>query len=199
MARDMGEELLQARLRSGLTLAQVASAVGANRWQISSREKGTARVGLVDLAVHAAAVGLDLSVRTFLGPAAIRDAGQVRVLDRFLGMIGSMWAVLLEAPVGLTGDQRAFDCILRCAELVIGVEVITRLRDVQAQLRPLFAKARDAGIDRLIIVVADTRANREALELAGDVLGAALSTDARATFAALRAGTIPARDALVRV
>ena len=156
-------------------------------------------MGLVELAVHAAAVGLDLSVRTFAGLPAVRDAGQIRVLDRFLRLIGALWEVQLEAFVGRIGDQRAFDCILRCGDLVIGVEVITRLRDVQAQLRPLFAKARDAGIDRLIIVVADTRANREALELAANVLGAGLSMDARATFAALRAGTAPARDAIVRV
>jgi transcriptional regulator with XRE-family HTH domain len=200
MALELGEELLEARLRAGLTLSQVAAAIGATRWQVRRHEQGKAPfANILDLSLHAAAVGLDLRVRAFAAASAIRDAGQVRVMDRFLGLIGSLWAVLLEAPVGMLGDQRAFDCVLRCAGLVIGVEVIVRLRDVQAQLRPLFAKARDAGIDRLIIVVADTRANREALELAGGVLGAGLSMDARATFAALSAGTLPPRDALVCV
>jgi transcriptional regulator with XRE-family HTH domain len=200
LAREIGDDLRQARLRNGLSLRQVAEAIGASRWQVGRRERGiAATAGLVDLVVHAAAVGLDLSVRSFAAAPAVRDAAQVRVLARFLNMTGSAWAVQLEAPLRVLRDQRAFDCLLRCGEHVVAVEVITRLHDLQAQLRPLFAKARDAGIERLIIVVADTRANREALELASDVLSSAFSLDARGTFAALRHGTVPARDAIVRV
>jgi hypothetical protein len=44
-----------------------------------------------------------------------------------------------------------------------GVELETKLHDAQAQTRRLFGKWRDSGAQRLLLIVADTAANRRVL------------------------------------
>jgi hypothetical protein len=97
----------------------------------------------------------------------------------------------------LAGDLRAVDVLLRAGELTIAVEVITRLRDLQAQLRAATEKTRDVGAARLVLVVAATHANRRALAEARPALVGAFDLDARAVLAALHAGRDPGRDAVI--
>ena len=97
----------------------------------------------------------------------------------------------------MPGDLRAWDGLLTRERLRIGVEAETRLRDVQAVLRRIEAKRRDDGVDRVILVLADTRTNREAVRAAAGILAAAFPIEGRDAWAALAAGLDPGGDALL--
>ena len=98
------------------------------------RELGrTRRLTGEKLAVHAAAVGLKLVVKLYPVGGGTRDAAQ-DVAD-FVARVGRPWRVKLEAPIPLPGDLRAVDVLLVSERVRIAVEVITRLADLQAQVR----------------------------------------------------------------
>ena len=195
---ELGGELREARLARGLTQAQVATAIGTSGARVSRVEQG--RVPTVRtraLIQHGAAVGLRVSVKAYPAGGGLRDAGQAAYVARFVERIGRGWHVQLEAPIPIPGDLRAVDVLLRAGELTLAVEVITRLRDLQAQLRAATEKARDIGAARFILVVAATHANRRALAQARPALGGAFDLDARAVLGALQTGRDPGRDAVI--
>ena len=68
-----------------------------------------------------------------------------------------------EAPVVTGGDMRAWDVLLS-GLVVIGVDAETRLHDIQAIQRRTALKRRDGAVDRVLLVIADTRHNRRVLE-----------------------------------
>jgi hypothetical protein len=103
----------------------------------------------------------------------------------------------LEAPIRLPGDQRAWDVLLMVGGKRIGVAAETRLRDVQALLRREQAKARDDGVDLLLLVVSRSHANRLALREARDVLAADLPMGTRAAMWALSHGRAPPAGGIV--
>lgn len=198
MAAEIGDELRTARHVLNLTLAQVAEAIGVSASEVSRRELGKApRLTGEKLAVHAAAVGLKLSVKLYAIGGGIRDAAQARYVAAFVARVGRLWTVTLEAPIQIAGDLRAVDVLLTNDSARIAVEVITRMADVQAQVRAAQLKARDIGATRLIIVIAGTHANRRALADARPALVEAFDLDTRRVMAELAAGRDPGRDAIV--
>lgn len=155
-------------------------------------------VSIDRLARLLAVVGMDLSVRAYPSGPPIRDAGHVRLIGRFRERISSGgWVWRSEVPVAGLGDLRAWDGQLVGSGLTIATEIETRLRDVQATQRRLELKRRDGTVDRLLLVVADTRTNHGAMEAAADLLSAAHPVSARAALAALAAGRDPGGDALI--
>jgi transcriptional regulator with XRE-family HTH domain len=197
-AIDLGDELRTARHVNGATLRQVALAAGASQSEISRRERGKAPwLAGEPLAIHAAAVGLRLSVKLWPAGGGIRDAAQARYIARFVARIGRAWAVTLEAPIEIAGDLRAVDVLLVRPPLRIAVEVIVRLADLQAQVRAAQLKARDVEATRLILAIAGTNANRRALATARGTLAAAFDLDTRRLMADLAAGRDPGRDGIV--
>ncbi len=193
-----GDQLRAARLVSGATQAQVAAALGLSQSEISRRELGLS-VGIsgVSLALHAAAVGLKLAVQLWPVGAAVRDSAQARYIAAFVARVSTRWRVTLEASVPLAGDLRAADVLLTNEAARVVVEVITRLTDLQAQLRSAQAKARDLSATRLVIVVAATHANRDVLAATRPTLVDSFDLDSRAVMAALSAGRDPGRDAII--
>jgi hypothetical protein len=105
-----------------------------------------------------------------------------------------------EVRIGDRHDLRAWDITItdpagrRC-----GVELETRFVDAQAQHRRISHKLADSGFDLVIVVVADTRANRAAVRAAATYLGSDYVIDDPATLEALREGRLPAKSALVFV
>lgn len=95
------------------------------------------------------------------------------------------------------GDLRAADAVLRMPGCTIHVEAITRIVDVQYQLRQAQVKRRDLGADRLLILAGASTANRAALRHAAPVLAAAFPLGTRATLMALRENRDPGSDAIV--
>lgn len=197
LAHELGDELRAARHVAGLTQRNVARAIHSSQAEVSRRERGLLRgIGVDRLIAHAAAVGMRVSVKMWPVGGAIRDAAQARHVAAILARIGRPWTVLLEAPIPLAGDLRAVDVLLRSPAGSVAVEVITRLSDLQAQLRAAQLKARDIGATRLVIVVAGTHANRRAVADARGTLLATFDLDARQVLADLTAGRVPPRDAL---
>jgi transcriptional regulator with XRE-family HTH domain len=197
---EIGDELRTARLIAGLTLRDVATAADCSVSEVSRRERGgSRRFGAEQLAVHAAAVGLRASVKLYPVGGAVRDAAQARHIAAFVARVGRCWTIRLEAPVPISGDLRAVDVLLERAAVRIAVEVITRLTDLQAQLRAAHLKARDIGATRLVIVVAATNANRRVLSSVRPTLVDAFDLDTRRVMADLAAGRDPGRDPIVLV
>jgi transcriptional regulator with XRE-family HTH domain len=195
---EIGADLRSQRKLLGATQAQVGEAFGISPSEVSRRERGSAPSMTVrSLCEHAAAVGLRVSVTMHPSAAAVRDAGQVRAMHRFLDRVSDAFHPELEAVIPLPGDLRAVDVVLRAAGILIAVEVVTRLVDLQALLRSARLKARDIGATRLVIVVTGTRGNRRILDDARPVLLSSWDLDTRRVLAILAAGRQPERDAIV--
>ncbi|MCV0377422.1 helix-turn-helix domain-containing protein [Microbacterium sp.] len=198
MELDIGDQLRTARHLLGVTQKQVATALGISQSDVSRRERARApRLTGQALAGHAAAVGLKLSIKLWPVGGGVRDEAQARYIARFLSRIGAAWRVILEAPIPKPGDLRAVDILLIAGPVRTAVEVITRLADLQAQLRAAQLKARDIGATRLVIVVAGTHANRDALRAVRSTLVSSFELDARRVLTELAAGRDPGRDAVI--
>ncbi|MGH2489863.1 MAG: helix-turn-helix transcriptional regulator [Candidatus Limnocylindria bacterium] len=193
----IGDDLREARLSAGLNQADVARKLGTTRRRLGRIERGRVPlVPLADLAMHAEIVGLRLHAKLYPGGPPLRDKAQLALLDRLHRRLSSAWQVHLEEPIPLPGDQRAWDMVLRRGNVVVGVEAITRLRDVQAQVRAARLKQKEAEITRLVLLVAATHANRRALAAAGP-MHAAFPLMTRSALAALGAGADPRDDAIL--
>ena len=77
------------------------------------------------------------------------------------------------------------------------VEVITRLADVQAQLRAARLKQRDLGADRLVLIVASNGTNRRAVRAAGPTALDSLPLGTKGVLRALAENCDPRADGLV--
>lgn len=189
----------QARLARGLSHAQVAAALGCSRQLIGALEAGHLEdVGVVQLARYCAAVGLDVPIRTYPASSPLRDIGQLRLLARLREAIGDQWSWRTEVPVTADPrDHRAIDALLANPPHRVGIEAVTRLVDVQAQVRPIILKQQVANLSCFILVLADTRLNRRAIEDGLPTLRPAFPMGARAALAELRAGRQPATNGLL--
>ena len=200
MLRDVGRELRVARLVSGMTQRDVGTALGRSPSRVSRVEHGLAPgMGIGQLARHAACVGLRPSLRLYPAISRPLDRAQLAVLARFRARLAPAWRVAIEVPMPLSGDLRAADAVVSLPGCRCVVEVITRLADVQAQLRSARRKVRDLAADRLVLVVAGTSTNRRAVADAGPVLRNALPLGTRLTLARLGAGRDPGADGLVLI
>lgn len=97
----------------------------------------------------------------------------------------------------IEGDLRAADAVLRNGTGTIVVEAITRIADFQAQSRAALAKKRDLHATRLILLIANTKANRRTLRVAADVAAASFPLGTREMVRALEAGEDPGADGIV--
>ena len=197
---SIGADLRTRRHILGASQTDVGDAIGLSASEVSRREHGNApNVSALSLGEHAAAVGLRMNLTMFPIGGGVRDAAQLRYIHRFLERVSDSFLRELEAVIPLPGDLRAVDVVLRATGCLIAVEVITRLGDVQAQIRVARTKARDIGATRLILAVAGTRANRRALEEARPSLTGAWELDTRRVMAALAGGHQPEHDAIVLI
>lgn len=200
----IGSELRTARICAGLTLEQVARTVGLSRWQIGRVERARHdAVTAVQLARIGAVVGLDVRVRAYPGPDPIRDAAQSALLGRFRKRLHPDLTFRAEVPLPIEHDLRAWDGLvggLRDDDdrhRVLPIEAETRIHDVQGQFRRIELKVRDAGMEDVIVVIADTAANRRAIAAAGATLTDRFPIPARRALAALRRGDHPGGSALI--
>ena len=79
----------------------------------------------------------------------------------------------------------------------IGVEAETRLADIQRLERRIALKQRDSHVERVIVVVADTRWNRDALRTASSALALAFPVPRSRIIAALATGQDPGGSGVV--
>ncbi|MEP6807617.1 MAG: helix-turn-helix domain-containing protein [Chloroflexota bacterium] len=195
---ELGREVRDARIARGLRQTDVARSLGISHASVGRLERGELRnVGLAALSRLGATVGLRLHARFYPAGGGLRDAAQLALLRRLRSRISNLWNWQLEAPLNIQGDLRAFDAVLRNSTATVAIEAITRLRDAQGQLRAATIKQREGGIERLVILLTASHANRRALATAQDVLTTAYPLGTKATLSALAAGQDPGANGIV--
>jgi len=155
---------------------------------------------VITLTRVAAILGLDLSLKLYPVSDPIRDAGHVKLLERLKGAVPGTLRWRYEVPVtNRPGELRAWDAEIRCLDGPVEVEAETRLRDIQALDRRVALKAEDGATERVILLVADTRTNRDAIRAAKLHLGARFPLGQAEILAALREGRRPAGSGIVMI
>jgi transcriptional regulator with XRE-family HTH domain len=163
----MGEEFREGRLAAGLTQRQVADAVGISQAELSRVERGVAPwVAYQTLVLIATVLGLDLPLRAFPVAGPIRDVAQLNLLAKFRAVLPARLSWRTEVPLQIERDLRAWDAVVGGRGWQVPVDAETRLRDVQALTRRTALKRRDDGAETMILLVADTRHNRQVVRLA---------------------------------
>ena len=189
-------ELARAQRSHGISDSAIGRATGKSRFVVARALAGTRPSTVVELAAIGGAIGLDVRLQAFIAGDAIRDAGQQRLLERFRAQLPDSITWRTEVPLPIPGDRRAWDAVIGAADWRGGLDAETGIDDVQALDRRFTLKARDGGLDLVILLVADTPKNRRALDAAPHAF-ADLSRNARLTLAALRRGERPPRSALI--
>jgi transcriptional regulator with XRE-family HTH domain len=198
IARNLGADLRLARTSAGLSQGAAGAGSGMSHAQWSRIERGALRRLSIDQVSRAAeVVGLRLAVRLYPDGDPVRDAPQLALLERFRHKIPAQARWETEVPLPIPGDRRAWDGLIRLGGRRAGCEAESRIDDVQALDRRLALKLRDGGVDVLILIVADTAANRRVLAVHREELRARLPLDGRDVLASLRAGRLPDRSGVV--
>jgi transcriptional regulator with XRE-family HTH domain len=196
----IGDELRQARIEAALTQEEVRLVAGVSTSEISRIEHGqSAHAAYETLVVLGAALGLDIPLRAFPNGYAVRDAGQLALLARFRASVSAGLRHRTEVPLGIPGDQRAWDEVVDGAGWSLPVEAESRLRDVQGLNRRLMLKSHDGRVDRILLLVADTRHNRHVLRLYAAEFAAAFPIPGRVALRALRAGLRPEGSSVILI
>jgi transcriptional regulator with XRE-family HTH domain len=200
LATTIGSEILAARLDSGVSQSTAGAAAGMSHAQFGRIERGVLRELTIDQASRAAAaVGLRLVVKTYPDGDPARDAAHLAALERFKARLPAEAKWRTEVPLPIIGDRRAWDALIELRGRIAGCECETRLRDAQALERRIALKARDSGVDLIILIVADTKSNRAFLELHREQLRQLLPLDSRQVLDAFRRGELPERSGIVIV
>ena len=194
--QQLDAELRDARLSAGLSQERIAKVSGVSQPVVSRVERAERVATIETIALLCAALGLRLSIKLYPDGSPVRDASQLRLLGRLRAQIHAIWVWASEVLVGTTGDQRAWDVRLS-GPGTIGIDAETRLHDLQALQRRCEAKARDSGVDRVVLLVADTHHNRRVLCEHRETLRSTFPLDTKAVMAALRAGELPATNGIV--
>ena len=194
----VAREFRIARLDRGLSQRAVAAAVGIDRSSISRIERGRAEdLSLVTAAELLAAVGLELSVRTYPAGPPLRDAAHADLLRRFRARLHRSLDWATEVPLPIPGDLRAWDAMVTGDRWRCGIEAETRPRDGQALERRIALKQRDGGVDFVILLLLDSRHNRAFVREHADLLHARFPVAGARALELLGAGVAPGGNAVV--
>lgn len=197
LRQAIGEGLVTARLTSALSLREVGRKIGVSPQRVARAERGDPAALTVDLAARLApVVGLQLAVSLHPNGDPVRDRGHLALLARLRQRIPSSLNWRVEVPIPIAGDLRSGDAMVTVTERDILIEAETRLDDLQAVERKGAAKARDLGALRTVLLVADTRHNRQVMRDHPE-LAQRFPIDTRACLARLAKGQDPGGDALV--
>jgi transcriptional regulator with XRE-family HTH domain len=199
----IGTDIRIARIVAGVSQATVGRACGISASQVGRTERAALRnVTAMTLARIGAVVGLDVRIRSYPSSTPLRDVAQIELLRRFRHKLAATLAFPLEVPLRIEGDQRAWDGVVRGLVGVrptIPAEAETRLYDLQAQVRRIQLKCRDADEPHVLLLVAATHTNRRIVREAGTLLADLFPVSGREAMAALRAGRHPGGSALIFV
>ena len=202
----VGDELRLGRVGAGLSLSEVGRTCGISRSQVARIERAQVEIVQVHHLVRiGAAVGLDVRLRAYPRGDPIRDAAQVRLIDRFRNRIDPELAVRTEVPLPIEGDLRAWDAWVdgfqdpAPDQVGMPVEAETRIADLQATTRRLTLKMRDGNVRSVVLVVADTRTNRATVRAAAAAIHELFPVVPRVAWAALASGRHPGGSALLLV
>jgi transcriptional regulator with XRE-family HTH domain len=191
------EGLANARRSSGLSLREVARKLGVGHARVARAERGDRSALTIDFASrYAAIVGYELGVTLHPDGEPVRDKAHLALIARLRARLAPGVRVRTEVPIPIAGDRRSADLVLGVESLDILVEAETRLDDIQATERNIAGKQRDLAAERVVLLVADTRHNREVIRGVPE-LRARFPVDTRTCLAALKEGLDPGGDSLV--
>ena len=196
----LGRELRDARRDRGLSIVAAARAAGISRSELSRIERGEARwVALITFHRCASVVGLDLSSRMYPGAGPLRGAAHASLLSDFRSSLhrSTRWAT--EVPLPIPGDLRAWDALISTNAWRYGIEAETSPRDAQALNRRLQLKARDGGVDGVLLVLRDSQSIRRFLRDADVEFRSSFPQSGVRAAELLRAGVDPGGSAIVLV
>ncbi len=171
--------------------------VGVSHTLIGRIERGEASSLSIELAARTAAVlGLELSVGLHPAGPPVRDRAHLALIERMRIRVASSLRWRTEVPIPVAGDLRSADVVVAGASFGVLVEAETRLYDVQALERRIGAKQRDLGLERVVLLLADTAFNRRTVARIPE-LARRFPISARACLRALAEGRDPGGDAIV--
>lgn len=202
-ARDLNHEVSRdirlARTTSGVSQDDAGASVGMSGSQFGRIERAELRaVTLEQLCRASAAVGLRLYARAYPDGDPVRDAAHVRLLERFRSRLPNAHAWRTEVPLHGRVDARTWDATLDSAGERDAVEAETRIVDGQATWRRVALKLRDdPTIGHVILLVADTPANRRAIDEIRELLRPDLPLDTRTVLLAVSHGRCPGASGIV--
>jgi transcriptional regulator with XRE-family HTH domain len=189
--------LYSARRTANLSIREVARRVGVSIETIVRLERGDPATMTIDLTARTSEVlGLELAASLHPNGDPARDRGHLALLARLRARLPGRMRWRVEVPMPIAGDLRSGDAVISVEDGEILIEAETRLDDIQAIERKSAAKARDLGTSYLILLVADTRHNREVIR-AHPELKARFPIDTRTCLARLAKGLLPDGDGLV--
>jgi transcriptional regulator with XRE-family HTH domain len=184
-------ELRQLRLSLGVGQTQMAGALSCSVSQLWRLEAGdVGAVTVTRLAEMASVLGHEISLGLHPIGDPIRDKGQQALAHRFDALLSEAWQSTSEVLLPLTGDRRAWDKLLRLAgnDYRVGVDLETRIRDIQELTRRTRLRERDGGVDAIPIVLSDSSTNRRLVDELRVTLGRDYTTSPRSILAGLRGG-----------
>ncbi len=194
----VGRELRLARRQNALSQADVATVAGQSRSKVGRVERGEAPgLAATDAVAMLGAVGLDLYLRTAPGGDASRDAGHTALLARFRSRLHPTLGWSMEVPLPIPGDRRAWDGLIRGNGWLVGVEAEMRPADRQVLERKIALKARDGGVDHVILLLARSPGNERFIRENAAELQTRFPVRDRETLAALTSGREPTGDTLL--
>jgi len=187
------KELRDARVAAGVSQAEIAHLLGvaqSNVWRLEAGE--VSQVTVERLSEIASVLGFEISLGLYPIGDPVRDKGQIAVGHRFEKILAPAWRGTDETLLPGAGELRAWDKLLRLVgaspAYLVGVDIETRIRDIQALTRRTRGRERDGQVDAILIVLADTATNRRLAPELRDSLGKAYGTSPRALLAGLRSG-----------
>jgi len=134
-ARRFGEEFRLVRLRTGVSQAAVARAIGVDRATICRLEAGSPAVAGRTRARAAAVLGADFRLGLYPDAAPlIHDAAHARLVEALLRLRHPSWRTKVEAPVPGPG-RRSTDVRLDRGASTILFEVETHVQALEAIIR----------------------------------------------------------------
>ena len=145
--RRFGEDLLAARLDTGMSQRRVAAAAGITTAYLGRIEAGRARPAVDVCGRLAAALGGEVSLRYYPGTGPLlRDHLQAAMLQALLRVVHRRWRPHLEVPVyrpvrGVIDLALEDTSVLEASSVVVATEIHSDLRRFEQQLRWAKAKA----------------------------------------------------------
>jgi transcriptional regulator with XRE-family HTH domain len=195
---DLAKELRIARLSAGLSQDRVGRAVGISGRHVGRLEQGTVpHASIVLFARLFAVLGMRLRARPYPDGSSLRDAAHARLLLRLRRELPEDIRMRTEVPLRQQRGLRAWDAQLTVGSERCMLEAETVLYDLQATGRRIALKMADDGVDRVILLVADTPRNRRVLREFRPLLAERFPLDTRAIMRDLRDGRLPQQGGIV--
>jgi transcriptional regulator with XRE-family HTH domain len=190
VVRKLIGQLVERRVDGAVSQRTLARELGVSQAEVWRREHlvRPSSISFADISEMASVLGLELGAGLYPAGDPIRDRGHVALGRRFRILLASRIRAQSEVLLPNPNDLRAWDLLLHIGPQVVGVELETRIRDVQALARRLRERERDGGAAQILLVLADTATNRRLVSELSDVLGPRWATGRRVLMAALRKG-----------